>query len=197
MRPRSRGGVQRECLACRRERAAELRAAAFTARHTGHDITYDAAGRRRCRTCVRRHRTDAAADMAAMSRTGMTHAEIAERTGANQRTVTRIITRTRKDPGMVRYAPDTLPRPNQWRTHAACRETDPEVFFPDPTDLLTIAQATIICAACPVRQVCADDALTRREKHGVWGGLTESQRHNLLRARTRAAKAAADSGSSP
>jgi WhiB family redox-sensing transcriptional regulator len=187
-RPHSRGGIQRECRACHRRKMRARREAAFTERHAGHDIAYDAAGRRRCLTCPRR-RTDAD-DIAAMSRTGMTATEIATRTGCAERTVTRILTRTRKAPAaMVRYAPDTLDRPDRWSTDAACRETDPELFYPDPTDALTIAQAKTICAGCPVRQTCADDALTRREKHGIWGGLTESQRHNLLRARTRAVKA--------
>jgi hypothetical protein len=199
MRPRSRGGFQRECRACRRRWAAERRDAAFAAQHAGHDITHDATGRRRCLTCRRPGRADTPqrdANIAAMSRAGLSNSDIAARVGVAERTVARILIRTRKDPdAMVRYAPDTLARPDRWRTNAACRETDPEVFFPDPGDALTIAQAKSICARCPVRPTCADDALVRRDQYGIWGGLTESQRRHTLRARALEAKA--DSGSSP
>ena len=41
-----------------------------------------------------------------------------------------------------------------------------------------------ICAGCPVREVCLDHALNRREKMGVWGGMTERERRLLLRQRS-------------
>ncbi|MEJ8645170.1 WhiB family transcriptional regulator [Streptomyces sp. MS1.HAVA.3] len=37
-----------------------------------------------------------------------------------------------------------------------------------------------MCAGCPVRRACLDHALRTREPFGVWGGLTEEERHALL-----------------
>lgn len=50
---------------------------------------------------------------------------------------------------------------------------------------------------CPVRAECAAHALAVREPYGVWGGLTEDEREELMgRARTRLITAST-SGSSP
>ena len=48
-------------------------------------------------------------------------------------------------------------------------------------------EAKSICALCPVRQACLEFALTTREKHGVWGGLTERERRRVLRRRRKSA----------
>lgn len=45
---------------------------------------------------------------------------------------------------------------------------------------------------CPVRAECAAHALAVREPYGVWGGLTEDEREELMgRARTRLIPASA------
>ncbi|ALM41091.1 WhiB family transcriptional regulator [Streptomyces sp. FR-008] len=45
---------------------------------------------------------------------------------------------------------------------------------------------------CPVRAECAAHALAVREPYGVWGGLTEDEREELMgRARTRLTPAGA------
>ena len=71
--------------------------------------------------------------------------------------------------------------PNEgWRLLAACRDADPELFFPVSLSgpaLEQIAQAKAICAGCPVRRQCLDFALDIRQDHGVWGGMTEQERH--------------------
>lgn len=47
---------------------------------------------------------------------------------------------------------------------------------------------------CPVRAECAAHALAVREPYGVWGGLTEDEREELMgRARTRLITASASS----
>jgi len=67
-----------------------------------------------------------------------------------------------------------------WREEAACTQTDPEVFFPLPG--ASAAPAQRICAECPVRTECLTDALHRRDvAFGVRGGLTPTQRRELLR----------------
>ena len=35
--------------------------------------------------------------------------------------------------------------------------------------------------SCPVREACLEHALAVREKHGVWGGLTERERRRVIR----------------
>lgn len=75
-------------------------------------------------------------------------------------------------------APETA---GGWQDHGACQGLDPDLFFPDDTDQDAIAAAKAICAACPVRAECLDHALAHRERHGIWGGLTERERRPLRR----------------
>lgn len=74
---------------------------------------------------------------------------------------------------------------NVWSQQAACRGLDPEIFYPISDD--EAGEAKAICAACPVRQPCLENALVEREKYGVWGGLTERERRRLLRQRRKTA----------
>lgn len=37
-----------------------------------------------------------------------------------------------------------------------------------------------ICRSCPVRRPCLDHAIATREPHGIWGGLNELERKQLL-----------------
>jgi WhiB family redox-sensing transcriptional regulator len=49
-----------------------------------------------------------------------------------------------------------------------CRVNDPELWFAEsPSD---VEYAKALCADCPVRSLCLDSALERREPWGVWGG---------------------------
>jgi WhiB family transcriptional regulator, redox-sensing transcriptional regulator len=69
-----------------------------------------------------------------------------------------------------------------WRRRAACRGADPELFFPEGTSspaLRAAAQAKQICAACPVRALCLDWALSRGGGFGIWGGRTEEERRGF------------------
>ena len=38
----------------------------------------------------------------------------------------------------------------------------------------------LICTECSVQTACLEFALRVREPHGIWGGLTESERRRLL-----------------
>jgi WhiB family transcriptional regulator, redox-sensing transcriptional regulator len=68
-----------------------------------------------------------------------------------------------------------------WRLHAACRGVDTELFY-SPEGERRRARAAreraakVICATCPVKAPCAAYALQHRERYGIWGGLTESER---------------------
>ncbi|TWE24245.1 WhiB family transcriptional regulator [Prauserella muralis] len=68
-----------------------------------------------------------------------------------------------------------------WHEHAACRDTDPDAFFPerDPDIRANIATARRICQHCPVRRDCLDYALAHPDVEGIWGGLTTRERRQL------------------
>ena len=71
-----------------------------------------------------------------------------------------------------------------WRTRAACRGLDPDLFFQERGE--NSAPAKAICSGCPVAAQCLEYALTAYVRQGVWGGLTD-QELRLLRRRRRAA----------
>ena len=49
-----------------------------------------------------------------------------------------------------------------------CRANNPELWFAEsPSD---VESAKALCLECPVRALCLDGALERREPWGVWGG---------------------------
>jgi len=73
---------------------------------------------------------------------------------------------------------------DEWRDRAACRDTNPELFFPIGTTGLAIDQieaARTVCLQCPVRQECLEFALATNQEAGVWGGTTEDERRTLSR----------------
>jgi WhiB family transcriptional regulator, redox-sensing transcriptional regulator len=74
----------------------------------------------------------------------------------------------------------------RWRDYAACRDVDPELFFPAGSTgpgLLQVSRAKLVCAACPVRVPCLEWALASRQEAGVWGGTSEDERQALQRTR--------------
>jgi WhiB family transcriptional regulator, redox-sensing transcriptional regulator len=73
-----------------------------------------------------------------------------------------------------------------WQSRGRCRTLGPTLFF--GTDRERGARreereraAKRVCAGCPVRDPCRDHALQVREVYGVWGGLTELEREQVLR----------------
>ncbi len=59
-----------------------------------------------------------------------------------------------------------------WTAHAACRQHDPDLWFASTHHGTT--RATQVCHACPVQQLCLDDAL-HLARHtpgltGIWAG---------------------------
>jgi len=73
-----------------------------------------------------------------------------------------------------------------WQLKAACRGPQATVFFPPPSTerrdekRFRERNAKAICESCSVRDDCLSYALTIREQHGIWGGLSESERRELL-----------------
>ena len=77
-----------------------------------------------------------------------------------------------------------------WRINAACRDTDPELFFPIGTTgpaVDQIASAKEVCIGCPTQTDCLDFAIATNQDSGVWGGTTEEERR-AIRRRLRAAR---------
>jgi WhiB family redox-sensing transcriptional regulator len=71
-----------------------------------------------------------------------------------------------------------------WHDAAACRDADPELFFPDGDIRSARAQvktAKLICRGCPVRATCLSWALASGQDDGIWGGMTEDERRWLRR----------------
>jgi WhiB family redox-sensing transcriptional regulator len=69
-----------------------------------------------------------------------------------------------------------------WRDLGACRDEDPELFFPVGTqgparDQIACAQA--VCGRCPVIGECLRWALATGQTEGIWGGLTTEERRAL------------------
>ena len=79
------------------------------------------------------------------------------------------------------------PSAQKWRSIGLCRGSDTMVFYPPSDDDSLAEEAKTICSMCAVRKPCLEFALTSREKHGVWGGLTERERRRVLRQRRRSA----------
>src|SRR6266545_3513580 len=76
-----------------------------------------------------------------------------------------------------------------WQFYAACRGEDSSLFFaPNYFEKRDQkegreAKAKALCARCSVREECLEYALQVRESHGIWGGLNELERRQLLPAR--------------
>jgi WhiB family redox-sensing transcriptional regulator len=72
-----------------------------------------------------------------------------------------------------------------WRNRSACRDTDPELFFPigaTGTALDQISAAKAICRQCTVTDQCLEFALATNQEAGVWGATTEEERRKLRKS---------------
>ncbi|GAA3751916.1 WhiB family transcriptional regulator [Salinactinospora qingdaonensis] len=71
-----------------------------------------------------------------------------------------------------------------WVLQGACRQYDPELFFPVTTTGTgenDAALAKAICRTCVVQRECLRWALRAGEAHGVWGGTTPEERRSMRR----------------
>jgi WhiB family redox-sensing transcriptional regulator len=91
-------------------------------------------------------------------------------------------------------APEARPSNDLWRCRAACRTAPPGLFITagdaDDDPKYPPDEAKSYCNLCPVSSDCLKDALDHttptQRVIGIWGGLTEYQREQLLRRRQRA-----------
>ena len=84
-----------------------------------------------------------------------------------------------------------LPGPNadrwDWQLVAACRGMSSSFFFhPEgergPARARREANAKAVCMQCPALLACRRHALEVHEPYGIWGGLSEGERHHLYAA---------------
>ena len=74
---------------------------------------------------------------------------------------------------------------DDWRDQSACRDTDPDLFFPVGTTGPAIEQieaAKAVCRQCEVQGACLEFALATNQESGVWGGTSEEERRKLRKA---------------
>jgi WhiB family redox-sensing transcriptional regulator len=77
-----------------------------------------------------------------------------------------------------------------WQMRGACRGMDSAYFFHPEGERGSArvgreARAKQVCQGCPVLEQCRRHALAVEEPYGVWGGLSESERDEIVRSRTR------------
>lgn len=85
----------------------------------------------------------------------------------------------------TRFLPGPMAERWDWQLRGACRGADPALFFhPEgergPSRLAREPAAKATCARCPVLQQCRAHAIACREPYGVWGGLSEAEREQIV-----------------
>lgn len=76
-----------------------------------------------------------------------------------------------------------------WQMKGLCRGNHSYLFFPPSTverkddRERREVKAKAICQVCPVQSDCLEFALEIREPYGIWGGLTETERRQVLARR--------------
>lgn len=88
---------------------------------------------------------------------------------------------------MSELLPNAEARPeaavDNWRSEANCRDSDPDIFFPESKDRRYAEEALKVCHGCEVKEDCLDHAIENDEKYGIWGGMTPVERDAHLRTR--------------
>ena len=72
-----------------------------------------------------------------------------------------------------------------WLEMAACKGTDPGLFFPDgtttPEAQEKIEEAKSVCTECRCNIECLDYAIATNQDSGIWGGKSEIERRHIRR----------------
>ncbi|MDQ6840739.1 MAG: WhiB family transcriptional regulator [Actinomycetota bacterium] len=74
---------------------------------------------------------------------------------------------------------------DDWRDDAACRDTDPDLFFPIGTTGPAVDQidsAKAVCDRCEAQIACLEFALATNQESGIWGGTSEDERRRLRKS---------------
>lgn len=74
---------------------------------------------------------------------------------------------------------------SRWREDAACRDTDPNLFFPVGTTGEAEEEtraALALCRQCAVREQCLEFAMATNQRDGIWGATSEDDRRRMRSA---------------
>lgn len=90
----------------------------------------------------------------------------------------------------IRRLPGPIADLWDWQMEGACRGEDSRLFFHPEGErgssrAAREASAKAVCMRCPVIQDCLRHALATREPYGVWGGMSETERAELLAGQRR------------
>lgn len=85
------------------------------------------------------------------------------------------------NPDPITYLDDLRYSYEEWMDDALCAQTDPDMFFPEKGG--STENAKKVCAACTVRLECLEYALRHNERHGIWGGMSRTERVRFVRRR--------------
>ncbi|MBV8933040.1 MAG: WhiB family transcriptional regulator [Kutzneria sp.] len=80
-----------------------------------------------------------------------------------------------------------------WQRLGSCRGADSAMFFHPDSErggarLAREARAKRVCMSCPVLRQCREHALTVQEPYGIWGGMGENERREVISDRRRRAR---------
>lgn len=69
----------------------------------------------------------------------------------------------------------------EWMERAACHDIG-DMFYVEAHEESSLALAAKrVCASCPVRVECLSYALQHKERYGIWGGMTATERQRMHR----------------
>ena len=69
---------------------------------------------------------------------------------------------------------------DSWRHRAVCRDApDPDCWYPLSSSDMAENPAKLVCARCPVKRSCLEEALRRGDDFGVWGGTGPGDRRRI------------------
>lgn len=102
----------------------------------------------------------------------------------------RVVQRIGRPPGALDSHRAWHDLDDSWQTSAACHNSSPEVrrlFFSENDSSrvrarLAEQEAKAICLICPVQVECLEYAFAG-DMHGIWGGLTQRERNEMMKAR--------------
>lgn len=86
--------------------------------------------------------------------------------------------------------PTNIEPEKNWKDRSSCTQEINHYFFPSNgiserkwERIEREAVAKRICGTCPVIQQCLEYALANREPIGIWGGLNEKERTQIIKLR--------------
>ncbi|MHB1864689.1 MAG: WhiB family transcriptional regulator [Candidatus Saccharimonadales bacterium] len=83
----------------------------------------------------------------------------------------------------LRYAASLAISPSteeaHWQERALCKDYPNELFYSEvKADQI---EAKALCAECPVKKPCLEQALRIKDEYGIWGGTDPKERKRILR----------------